>query len=214
VVNPLIEVNGLDVDVMGADEGPLICDHVPVPTVGVFAVMVVLPTVEQSVWSLPAAAAVGAVTTATVGVVLSMALQLDGGTPVTRMLKVVLAVKFPVGNGIEPPVPATADPINALFALLRNWYENPDCEPPTLTLVAVPPQTEAASVVTVNDVVGFELTVTPMVSARVDSQVTPPILMAFMLKVAFAESAPDVKAMAPPVPSTDEPVVDAPLYNW
>lgn len=83
-----------------------------------------------------------------------------------------------------------------------------------MILVAVPEQTVAASVVTVSDVVGFAFTVTPIVSVRVDSQVTPPILIAFILNVAFADSAPEISVMVPPVPSTDEPVVDAPLYNW
>lgn len=121
MVNPVIEVSGLDVEVIVADVGPLICDQVPVPTRGVLAVMLVVPIAEQSVWSSPAAAAVGAATTDTVGVVPNVALQLDGDTPLTKMLKVVLAVKLPVGKTIEPPLPATAEPIRALFALLRNW---------------------------------------------------------------------------------------------
>ena len=52
-----------------------------------------------------------------------------------------------------------------------------------------------------------------------DSQVTPPILMAFAVSVALAESAPDVKLIfvgpaAITVAKTEEPLVEAPLYSW
>ena len=70
---------------------------------------------------LPAFAIVGGALTVTVGVVANNALQPDAIELVAKTLKVVVAVRFPVGNKIVPPLPANADPTNALLALFLNW---------------------------------------------------------------------------------------------
>ncbi|HBX49460.1 MAG TPA: hypothetical protein DEH02_00150 [Bacteroidales bacterium] len=53
----------------------------------------------------------GASVIVTVGMVVNSSEQKDGATPVTKILKVVLEEKFPVGKLILPPVPTTTLPI-------------------------------------------------------------------------------------------------------
>lgn len=62
----------------------------------------------------------GVVSNVTVGVVDSWRLQ-PVVVFVASTLKVVVALRLPVGKLIVPPVPATADPTKELSALLRSW---------------------------------------------------------------------------------------------
>ena len=63
---------------------------------------------------------VGVTVTVTVGVVDKDAAQLEGAIPVTRILKVIVADKLPVGKLMLPPVPTTEEPMSALFELFLN----------------------------------------------------------------------------------------------
>lgn len=72
-------------------------------------------------------------------------------------------------------------------------------------------QTEEASVVTVSAEFGFGLTLTPIFSVKKDSHVTPPSLIAFIIRVVAAERVPEAKVIVPPVPKTEDPLVEAPL---
>lgn len=58
VVKPVMVVVG-EVAVVMVDAGPLVCVHKPVPTVGVLAAMVTVPTLVQTVCAGPALLVVG-----------------------------------------------------------------------------------------------------------------------------------------------------------